>query len=161
MASLAWWFIAGMLTAPEYLMCVVAGYHWWLAARYWFGPSVPATVGFNVVSLLRHFYCYLVCRAVFVGGIGRIVVSILFADALRVFNLYSKLTVHRGIVHSIPYLGLWRWPVYASFMGLSKALLSVGFGAVLMFGAIVHLLLDEMFSVNLLGLSVKNLWYRV
>ena len=42
---------AGMLTAPEYLMCVVAG--------------------------------TIVCRAVFVGGIGRIVVSILFADALR------------------------------------------------------------------------------
>ena len=47
--------------------------------------------------------------------------------------------------------------VYASFYGFKQgAVISWFLGLFLMFGAIVHLLLDEMFSVNLLGLSVKK-----
>lgn len=150
---------AGMLTAPEYLMCVVAGTIGGLLPDIDLDHSVPATVGFNVVSLLTAFFIVILCVGQFslVALAGLWLVSYLLMR-YGVFNLYSKLTVHRGIVHSIPYLGIMAMTlVYASFYGFKQgAVISWFLGLFLMFGAIVHLLLDEMFSVNLLGLSVKK-----
>ena len=52
---------AGMLTAPEYLMCVVAGTIGGLLPDIDLDHSVPATVGFNVVSLLSAFFIVILC----------------------------------------------------------------------------------------------------
>ena len=98
---------AGMLTAPEYLMCVVAGTIGGLLPDIDLDHSVPATVGFNVVSLLTAFFIVILCVGQFslVALAGLWLASYLLMR-YGVFNLYSKLTVHRGIVHSIPYLGI-------------------------------------------------------
>lgn len=120
---------AGMLTAPEYLMCVVAGTIGGLLPDIDLDHSVPATVGFNVVSLLSAFFIVILCVGQFslVALAGLWLASYLLMR-YGVFNLYSKLTVHRGIVHSIPYLGIIAIASCTpAFMGLSKALLSVGF----------------------------------
>lgn len=150
---------AGMLTAPEFLMCVLTGTIGGLLPDIDLDHSVPATVGFNLVSLLTAFLIVILLSGQL--SLAELMLTWLVTYLLMrygVLNLYSQFTVHRGIVHSIPYLGIMAMAlVYASFYGLKNGVVISWFlGVFLMFGAIIHLLLDEIFSVNLLGLSVKK-----
>ena len=150
---------AGMLTAPEFLMCVVAGTIGGLLPDIDLDHSVPATIGFNIVSLLTAFLMVIwLSGQLSLAELAATWLATYLLMRYGVFNVYSKLTVHRGIVHSIPYLGIMAMAlVYASFYGFKYGVVISWFlGAFLMFGSIIHLLLDEMFSVNVLGLSVKR-----
>lgn len=150
---------AGMLTAPEFLMCVVAGTIGGLLPDIDLDHSVPATIGFNIVSLLTAFLIVIWLSAqLSLVGLAITWLATYLIMRFGVFNLYSKFTVHRGLVHSIPYLGIIAMSlVYASFYGFKYGVVISWFlGIFLMFGSIIHLLLDEMFSVNVFGLSVKR-----
>ena len=77
---------------------------------------------------------------------------------LTLFKIFLTLTSHRGIFHSIP-MGL----LFAELTTLLfykvlyvDATFSITAGAFLFFGFILHLLLDELFSINALGLSIKK-----
>jgi len=75
-----------------------------------------------------------------------------------VLNLFARITVHRGLFHSLPAgllaglatiaLGqlLMDWTLHFSW--LAAAFVSGGY--------LLHLVLDEMFSVNLMGSSLKK-----
>lgn len=150
---------AGMLTAPEFLTCVLTGTIGGLLPDIDLDHSVPATIGFNLVSLLTAFLIVIILSGQL--SLAELALTWLATYLLMrygVFNLYSKLTVHRGIVHSIPYLAIMAMGlVYASFYGFKHGVVISWFlGLFLLFGALIHLLLDEIFSVNLLGLSVKK-----
>lgn len=75
-----------------------------------------------------------------------------------VFFLFAKFTRHRGMVHSVPYMAM----LALLFALLSHYFLEFSaknshlFGAFLFVGAIIHLLLDEIYSVNVYGLKVKR-----
>lgn len=73
-------------------------------------------------------------------------------------GLFSHLTVHRGMVHSVPYMAMCGLlAVYGAFYGFGMtAKASWLFGGFLFVGAMVHLLLDEIYSVNVLGLKLKK-----
>lgn len=75
-----------------------------------------------------------------------------------VFGLFSKFTRHRGMVHSVPYMAvlalLFVWLAFF-VLGISDKL-SWLFGVFLFIGSIVHLILDEIYSVNIYGLKVKK-----
>lgn len=75
-----------------------------------------------------------------------------------IFELFNRLTVHRGMVHSVPYMAMFALlTVYGAFYGLKMtAFVSWVFGAFVFVGALVHLLLDEWYSVNLLGMKLKK-----
>jgi hypothetical protein len=74
-----------------------------------------------------------------------------------VYTLLTRFTVHRGLLHSLPAGALWgllaTWLAY-NYYGAS-ALHAWCFGVFLCLGYWVHLLLDEMYSVNLLGMELK------
>jgi len=77
---------------------------------------------------------------------------------LTVFKLFIKLTVHRGIFHSIP-MGVvfGQITTYLFLNSLHYNLIfSTLAGIFISFGFMVHLLLDELVSLNALGLRVKK-----
>ncbi|MCL1623447.1 metal-dependent hydrolase [Moraxella sp. Tifton1] len=71
---------------------------------------------------------------------------------------FSRLTVHRGIVHSVPYMAIFALLlIHGLFFGMNlTALTSWMIGAFLFVGSMVHLLLDEIYSVNVLNLRLKK-----
>lgn len=74
------------------------------------------------------------------------------------FSLFSRFTVHRGIVHSLP---------SAAGFGLITVIVAERFfaagplhawllGAFMTFGFLIHLALDEVYSIDLLGRRIKR-----
>lgn len=75
-----------------------------------------------------------------------------------IFYFFKKLTTHRGIIHSIPAAFLfWCGSTFILYryldFSLKKSYLIGGFVFV---GFITHLILDEMFSVDLAGRKIKK-----
>ncbi len=77
---------------------------------------------------------------------------------LTLFKLFLVLTTHRGIFHSIPMgIVVGQVTVYIFYSVLDFSLVfSTIAGGFIIFGFIIHLLLDEAVSLNALGLNVKN-----
>ncbi len=74
------------------------------------------------------------------------------------FSIFTKLTVHRGIIHSVPYmlvlaLGLTCLNYYVLE---TSSIVSWFYGAFLFLGSLVHLGLDEAYSVDLLNRRLKR-----
>lgn len=150
---------AGMVTAPEFLLCTVMGTIGGLLPDIDLDHSTPAQVGFNVISLLVAFGMVVY----WVGVLSVVTLMVLWGltyATMRwgVFRLFNHLTSHRGIVHSVPYmLMLSLGVVYAGFYGLKySAVLSWFLGLFVFFGSMVHLVLDEIYSVNVFGLKLKK-----
>lgn len=77
---------------------------------------------------------------------------------LTLFKIFLTITSHRGIFHSIPMgilFGLATIFIFNNILNINITLSSI-FGCFIFFGFIVHLLLDELFSVNALGLRMKK-----
>lgn len=150
---------AGMVSGSEFVLCAVTGTVGGLLPDIDLDHSLPARVGFSLLSMLVAFglviYWSPRLSLVALCALGLVVYVVMRYGVLAAF---SRLTVHRGIVHSLPYmavlaLGL----VYVSFFGLKNgAVVSWFLGAFLWFGALVHLLLDEIYSVNIFGLRLKK-----
>ena len=75
-----------------------------------------------------------------------------------VFKILLKMTVHRGLIHSVP-IGL----LFSQCLSISlfhflhfEELFSILCGIFLFFGFIIHLLLDELISLNAFGMSFKK-----
>ena len=75
-----------------------------------------------------------------------------------VFKIFFKFTVHRGIFHSVP-MGLFLGLVFIFlFHDIFEydSFFSTLSGVFIFFGFLVHLLLDELVSLNALGISIKK-----
>lgn len=125
------------------------------------GKSRISQMAFHTISLLGTslmlvlYYQYQalnVMDALVIWGFGFLVLR------FGVFGLYSRLTRHRGMVHSVPYMALLSLVLVCTVFHLLhlSELLSWLFGLFLFIGSLVHLLLDELFSVNIYGLKVKK-----
>ncbi len=121
--------------------------------------SAPVRLLFNVLALGLAFLSvfYLVDQLSIVELVlvwGGIYVSIRYL----VFALFTRFTVHRGIFHSIL--------AAVFFAGLTASVAAHGFsspaqiawlsGSFLFMGYLVHLTLDEVYSVDLLNRRVKK-----
>lgn len=72
--------------------------------------------------------------------------------------LFLKLTTHRGIFHTIPMGIFFAQLIVLLFYYIFRFDLTFSTlaGIFLFFGFLVHLLLDELVSLNVLGLKVRN-----
>ncbi|MBF0428187.1 MAG: metal-dependent hydrolase [Magnetococcales bacterium] len=118
--------------------------------------SVPLKLSFTVFALLGSFF--IMFSQVKVYSILELIVlwlvTFLFIK-LVVFELFTRITVHRGIFHSLP-AGIF-------FAGATAVLMSRLFhhpdklswlaGLFLFLGFVVHLILDELVSLNLFGVG--------
>ncbi len=75
-----------------------------------------------------------------------------------VFSLFTRITVHRGLIHSLPAgMSFALLAVLIAYHGMGISALQAWFCGLFVFlGFIVHLLLDEFYSVNLLGMQFKS-----
>jgi hypothetical protein len=121
--------------------------------------SKPIQIVFKILSI---FLPLLVLLAVF-DDLSIVKMLIIWLGAslflhLGVFKVFLSLTTHRGIFHSIP-MGLLFGQLttlafyYMLHISITTSLIS---GFFIFFGFMTHLLLDEIFSVNALGLHIKK-----
>ncbi len=120
--------------------------------------SIPIRVAFNVLSVVTgfvvvfHFASLSLVELVLLGGGAFALVR------FGVFDVFTRLTVHRGLIHSIP---------AAAVGGLLSVLLGRRVfaltpmaawtaGSFVALGFLVHLALDELYSVDLMGGRLKH-----
>ncbi|TCO83658.1 LexA-binding, inner membrane-associated putative hydrolase [Plasticicumulans lactativorans] len=121
--------------------------------------SIPGRVAFTLVALLGAFAAMLVAAPK--HSLAELAVLWCAAYGLLrhgVFGLVNRYTVHRGLVHSLPAAAVF---ALATVVGVHRGLGASATtawlaGLFIGFGFLVHLLLDECFSVDLLGRRLKR-----
>ncbi|QBQ53486.1 metal-dependent hydrolase [Nitrosococcus wardiae] len=121
--------------------------------------SIPVRWTFNVLGVITGFFLvlylgahYSLIELVLLWGASFIIIR------YGIFSLFTQLTVHRGLIHSIP---------AALFFSLGTVVLAVQAlevpvlnawlcGTFVFLGFLTHLVLDELYSVDLMGVSVKR-----
>lgn len=107
------------------------------------------TAGLSVLARLEHMiYWHLMALAI----------ACYFVIRIPVQWLFEKLTVHRGVLHSLLANVLFTAiavPLAYHVFAL-KAQTAWGVGGFVFLGATIHLILDELYSVELSGLRVKR-----
>jgi hypothetical protein len=120
--------------------------------------SKPVAISFKIISIILPLLAVLtlikdftILKILFIWA----VVSVFLHYGL--FKLFNTITVHRGIFHSIPMGVLFGLGVVYIFelLGYSKLFAFLG-GVFLFVGFIVHLVLDELVSLNALGMHIKK-----
>ncbi len=121
--------------------------------------SIPGRVAFRVVSLVGAFlmvqalsgrYSLAELVLLWLGG------YLLLRHA--VFGFINRCTVHRGLVHSLPAAAAFALAtVLAAHRGLSVSAGAAWLAGLFVgLGFVVHLVLDELYSVDLLGRRLKR-----
>lgn len=150
---------AGLLDDHGFLVCVALGTAGGLLPDLDSNHSIPIKIGFDVAALVFAFTLVMHWR----GELSLLSLIVLWLAAYSfmrytVFKAFTRMTVHRGVIHSVPYmailgLGLTCLSYYTWQNSLST---SWFYGLFLFGGAMVHLSLDEMYSVNLSGMTLKR-----
>ncbi len=150
---------AGILSPSLLVGCVAAGTVGGLLPDLDSDNSRPLDIGFNILAALAAF-------AMLVWFADRLVLWELLAAGVLgfctirygLFTCFTWLTVHRGVMHSIPYALMFGLiSLYLAVYGLGLAAVEGWFvAAFVSFGALIHLILDETYSVDLLNMTVKR-----
>ncbi|UNK05285.1 metal-dependent hydrolase [Psychrobacter raelei] len=150
---------AGLVDAQQFLMCVLAGTVGGLLPDIDSDNSTPIKMGFDFVSLATAFALVIHWRSE-LSLVSMILLWLAGYGFVRygVFAIFTRLTVHRGIIHSVPYmlvlaLGLTCLNFYIFDI---PAIISWFYGSFLLLGSLVHLGLDEAYSVDLLNRRLKR-----
>lgn len=156
-------FLGGLFGFGTAVFCLISGVIGGLLPDIDLESSTPAKHFFSLISLfvatlsaiLYTTYQtgqHLVMHAVIIWAVAYVIMR------HGVIGLFSHFTKHRGMVHSVPYMAMFGLiAVYGAFYAFNMtAKVSWFFGGFLFIGGLVHLLLDEIYSVNVLGLKLKK-----
>jgi hypothetical protein len=150
---------AGLIDDSGFLLCVALGTIGGLLPDLDSDHSTPIKLGFNMASFVfafglvmhwRNDLSLIALMALWLAGYGFM--------RYVVFSIFTRMTVHRGVIHSVPYMAvLGLGLVSLSYYVLGNALTASWFFGLFLFGgALVHLALDELYSVNLMGMKMKR-----
>ena len=150
---------AGLVNGHEFLICVALGTIGGLLPDIDSDHSTPIKLGFDAASLIVAFALVIHWRiqlsllalvALWLAGYG--------VMRYGVFAVFQKLTVHRGIIHSIPYMLVLALALICLnyYLFNTPLILSWLYGTFLLIGALVHLGLDEAYSVELLNRRMER-----
>ena len=121
--------------------------------------STSIKVGFNVLSLLMTIMLIFVKSSSYSLIEMLIVASLVFMGIRYAFlEFFRKISKHRGMFHSIPVAIIWGIVVAIMcqwFFDLNS-LVSWVYGFMITFGYLVHLTLDEVYSVDLGNRRMKK-----
>ncbi len=116
-------------------------------------------IGFTIISLLitilfvfAEIITYSIVELIIMGG------AIFYTIRFGLIGAFRKVSRHRGMFHSIPVALIWGLltTLIAYNLFYINNLVSWIYGFVMSFGYIVHLLLDEIYSVDLGNRRVKK-----
>ncbi len=150
---------AGLIDDSGFLMCVALGTIGGLLPDLDSDNSTPIKLGFNIISFIFAFGLVMHWRSE-LSLLALIVLWLVGYGFMRyvVFSVFTTITVHRGVIHSVPYMAILGLGLTClSYYGLQLPLtISWFYGSFLFIGALVHLLLDELYSVNLSNMKMKR-----
>ncbi|WP_350562145.1 metal-dependent hydrolase [Psychrobacter sp. CAL346-MNA-CIBAN-0220] len=150
---------AGLIDDSGFLICVALGTIGGLLPDLDSDNSTPIKLGFNIASFVFAFGLVMHWRSE-LSLLSLLLLWLVGYGFMRyvVFRLFTSMTVHRGIIHSVPYMAiLGLGLVCLNYYALHNPVnISWFYGLFLFGGAMVHLLLDEMYSVNLSGMTLKR-----
>jgi len=121
--------------------------------------SKPITIAFNLISMLLAIIAvfiksdvYSVAEMVIMGG------AIFMVIRYGLIEVFRKFVTHRGMFHSVPTAILWGVivTIIMHYFFAYDELVSWVYGLMTTFGYIVHLSLDELYSVDLYNHRVKK-----
>ncbi len=149
----------GLIDDSGFLMCVALGTVGGLLPDLDSDNSTPIKLGFNLASFMFAFglvmhwrdeLSLLALMALWLAGYGFM--------RYVVFYIFTTMTVHRGVIHSVPYMAILGLGLTClSYFVMDNALTTSWFYGLFLFGgALVHLSLDEVYSVNLSGMKMKR-----
>ncbi|CAA6800501.1 MAG: Unknown protein [uncultured Sulfurovum sp.] len=121
--------------------------------------STSIKVGFNVLSLLMTIMLIFVKSSTY-SLIEMFIVSMLVFVGIRYafLEFFRKISKHRGMFHTVPVALIWGIVVASMaqwFFGLNS-LVSWVYGFMITWGYLVHLILDETYSVDLGNRRMKK-----
>jgi uncharacterized membrane protein len=150
---------AGIAPSAETPMLLVLGAFGGLLPDIDSDHSVPIKISFNLLAFTLAF----VVMFVFVGRytvleLVAVWLGVFVAVRYFVLELFVSFTTHRGAIHSLlaaVFFGVCAVSL-AHHLFLKPYPISWVYGAFVGFGFVVHLLLDELFSVDLLNRRIKR-----
>lgn len=152
--------VAGLASPTEMLAYLALGTIGSLLPDIDADNSAPIQIGFTVISIALAFGAMFLLADTFASVLELMVVWLLVYLLFRwlVFHLFTRLTTHRGIFHSLPAAVLFAGgTTWAAFNLLSQPALQAWLAGIFVgFGYLVHLLLDEIYSVNLFGMRTRR-----
>ena len=150
---------AGLINDSGFLMCVALGTIGGLLPDLDSDNSTPIKLGFNITSFIFAFGLVMHWRSE-LSLLALIALWLAGYGFMRyvVFSLFTTMTVHRGVIHSVPYMAILGLGLtYISYDILDLPLTASWFYGLFLFGgALVHLTLDELYSVNLSNMKMKR-----
>jgi hypothetical protein len=118
-------------------------------------------VGFTVISLLMTILSVFVKSSTYSIIEMLLMAGVVFGTVrFGLIGVFRKISKHRGMFHSIPVALIWGVStaiIMHLFFGLN-ALISWVYGIMMTWGYLVHLILDEIYSVDLGNRRVKKSW---
>ena len=121
--------------------------------------STSIKVGFNVLSLLMTIMLIFVKSSTYSLVEMAIVASLVFVGIRYAFlEFFRKISKHRGMFHTVPVAVIWGIVVASMcqwFFDLNS-LVSWVYGFMITWGYLVHLILDETYSVDLGNRRMKR-----
>lgn len=150
---------AGLLDDAGFLICVALGTAGGLLPDLDSDHSTPIKLGFDMAALVFAFGLVMHWRS----ELSLVSLMLLWLAGYAfirytVFHFFTRMTVHRGVIHSVPYMAILGLGLTSlCYYGLQVELdVSWFYGLFLFGGALVHLALDEMYSVNLTNMKLKR-----
>jgi len=149
----------GVITPTESIMAFAIGTFGGLMPDIDSDNSKAVEVGFTVLSLLITILLVFLTSSIY-SLVEMLIMSAIVFSTIRfgVIDIFRKISKHRGMFHSIPVALIWgliTTILMHSFFGLNS-LLSWVYGIMMSFGYIVHLVLDEIYSVDLGNKRMKK-----
>lgn len=121
--------------------------------------STSIKVGFNVLSLLMTIMLIFVKSSTY-SLVEMLIVSALVFSAIRYafLGFFRKISKHRGMFHTIPVAFIWGIviAILCQWFFDLNSLVSWVYGFMVSFGYLVHLSLDELYSVDLGNRRMKK-----
>jgi len=150
---------AGLLDVSQSLIALSLGVFGTMLPDLDSNQSKPTQIVFKMVSI---FLPLIVLVSIpnplsIFNIIGIWVVSSLLLHYLF-FKIFLSITSHRGIFHSIPmgvFLAQITVYIFYNFSTADRSF-SLFAGFFILFGFLIHLLLDEIFSINVFGMELKR-----
>lgn len=150
---------AGLISDNQLILCTLIGTAGGLLPDIDSDNSTPIKIGFSLLSLIVAFALVIYWRSTFsLAMMIGVWIGGFLTMRYAIFELFTRITVHRGVIHSVPYMAIMALGLVSIcyyLLGVS-AVSSWFYGIFLFVGSMVHLLLDEMYSVNLLGMKIKR-----
>lgn len=151
--------LANVLPQNQIVSCFVLGTIGGLLPDIDSESSVPFRVTFNILGVLAGFFAVLsLGKSYSLAELAVVWAAAFVTIRYGICALFARYTVHRGLIHSIPAalaFGLGT-VLIAHYLLRTSPVHAWMAGAFITLGFLVHLLLDELYSVNLMGVSLKR-----